>query len=305
MSDIIERFLADIARDRAVVEKTVSAYRADLQDARRFAPRGRMDKLKPGHLDAYFLSLSQRGAAISTMRRRRASMSVFLKWLVATGRVRKAPAIAFRPSMAGRRRLPRVLTRHEFASLVRASHLISHTHPHASLLRDHVIIELLASTGLRSIEITRLQFADLDDELTRIRVHGKGDRERIIPLSSEDVRRALRAHVKERKARAPTSQDLFVNPSGGRLSTQSIRIAVARAARVAGVTRRITPHMLRHTFATLLVENGADLRAVQEILGHASLRTTEMYVWVSQTRKAAVLEQFNPRNQLALEEGRA
>jgi integrase/recombinase XerD len=265
-------------------------------------PHGRLVRTKSSHIDAYFSGLQARGAALSTMRRRKASLSLFFKWLKTSGLARTVPIVSFRPTGGGRRRLPRALIRSEYEGLLQAAERATHrgqSPPARLALRNRVIVEVLASTGVRAEELSRIDIKDLDADLTRIRVQGKGNRERLITISSDDVRRLLGAHLRASAKSSSDSTPLLTNPAGGRLSTQTIRAVVACAAERAGISRRVTPHMLRHTFATLLIENGADLRAVQEILGHANIRTTEIYVWVSSARQEAVLVRFNPRNHYA------
>lgn len=308
MADHVERFLEYCTRDRALASKTIRAYRSDLQNAQRQMPRGRLVRTKSSHIDAYFSGLQARGAALSTMRRRKASLTLFFKWLKTSGRARSVPVVSFRPTGGGRRRLPRALTRSEYEGLLQAAERATRRKqgPDRRLaLRNRVIVEVLASTGVRAEELSRLDTADLDADLTGLRVQGKGNRERLITLSSDDVRRLLGAHLRASGKSSSVSTPLLTNQAGGRLSTQTIRAVVARAAERAGISRRVTPHMLRHTFATLLIENGADLRAVQEILGHANIRTTEIYVWVSSARQEAVLARFNPRNHYAARASKA
>lgn len=302
MADHVERFLDYCTRDRALATKTIRAYRSDLQDAQRHAPHGRLARTKSSQLDEYFSALQARGAALSTMRRRKASLSLFFKWLKTSGLARSVPIVSFRPTGGGRRRLPRALTRSEYEGLLQAAERATRRGrglPTRLALRDRVIVEVLASTGVRAEELSRLDIAHFDADLTRVRVQGKGNRERLITVSSDDVRRLLSAYLRVSGKTSSDATPLLTNPAGGRLSTQTIRAVVARAAERAGISRRVTPHMLRHTFATLLIENGADLRAVQEILGHANIRTTEIYVWVSSARQEAVLLRFNPRNHYA------
>ena len=300
MSDHITRFLRARRAERALSPKTLSAYGSDLRDFAAFHPR--LAQVKEPHLRSYFHALQERGLSTATLKRRRVALRLFLAWLRHEKVIRSLPNVPFKPP-TGRRRLPRTLARTEYEALLRAAHQrVQEAHPNVATkgtrVRDRAILEVLCATGMRAEEVVRLDLPDLREGTLHVR--GKGGRERILPLSSPETRHALDAH-QESRIRAPAEANaLFVNRAGRRLSTQGVRLAVRAAAQRANLARHVTPHMLRHTFATLLVENGADLRAVQEILGHTSLRTTELYVWVSNERRGAVLAACRPRNQVAL-----
>ena len=253
-------------------------------------------------VENYFASLVARGRLVSTLRRRRASLRAWFAWLAEAGHRKRPPTVRFAPRGGRAMRLPRVLTREEYGVLVDQTCRIPKTRTGPSArrssalwMRNLAILNILVSTGLRCEEITLLNERDVQAEPGQLNVHGKGSRERRIPLSPGEVRDALGLYLAVRHELAPESEALFLNSRGQRLSPQGLRLLVAAAAKRAGIPRRVTPHVLRHTFATLLVENGADLRSVQEILGHAAIRTTEIYVWVSQRRKEVVLSHYNPR----------
>ena len=303
MSDPIAQFLRERLAERALSPKTVAAYGCDLRDFAGFFPR-RLPLVKEADLRAYFLRLQARGFSVATLKRRRVTLRLFLAWMRKKGLLRTLPAVPFHPT-GGRRRLPRTVTREEYEALLRGAarlaDALSDGEGFATGLRDRAIVEVLCSTGMRAEEVVRLDVADAHQGVLHVR--GKGGRERLLPLSSKETRRALDAHLEARAEAWSGASALFLNRGGRRLSTQGVRHAVKAAAERAGLARRVTPHMLRHTFATLLVENGADLRAVQEILGHASLRTTELYVWVSNDRRNAVLMQYSPRNRAGVEGG--
>jgi site-specific recombinase XerD len=157
--------------------------------------------------------------------------------------------------------------------------------------RDVAIVELLYASGLRVSELTGLDLDALDREAMTVWVVGKGGKERVVPFGGAAAR-ALEDYL---TSRAVSSGPLFVNARGGRLTSRSVQSLVKRAARVAKIERRVSPHTLRHTFATHLLEGGADLRAVQEMLGHADLSTTQIYTHVDREYLRSVHKQYHPR----------
>jgi integrase/recombinase XerD len=160
------------------------------------------------------------------------------------------------------------------------------------------LVELLFATGMRVSEVVATNICDLDMERLVISVTGKGSREREIPIACEAVRDILAEHLAHREAAGAALTDpIFINRTGKRISDQSIRTVLRRHSKRLG-TRRITPHMLRHTIATLLLEDGVDLRHIQRLLGHSSISTTTIYVQVSERSQRQVLERRHPRNKM-------
>lgn len=163
-------------------------------------------------------------------------------------------------------------------------------------LRDRALLELLFYTGARVGEIVRLDMADCDFESGSICVNGKGARQRLIPLGCAPVLQVLQLYLKFRKRIGDSDPALFTNSRGRRISVYAVERRVARYCQKAGMTKRVTPHLFRHTMATMLLENGADLRVVQEILGHASIRTTQIYIHVSTAHRRRAMNNYHPRN---------
>jgi len=184
------------------------------------------------------------------------------------------------------RRLPKFLTPHEVAALLAAPDVTTRIG-----LRDRALLEVLYATGLRVSELAGLDLNDLDGSERTVRVLGKGGKERIVPYGSRAAG-ALDAHLACRGAiRGP----LFANRRGGRLTVRSIHSIVRRSAAACGITRRVSPHTLRHTFATHLLDAGADLRMIQELLGHSRLSTTQRYTHVSADQLMRAYDSAHPR----------
>ena len=268
------------------VAATRKAYTSDLTA---FAAwMGRSDVEDPAgverlHLRRYLASLGTRKLARATVARKAAALRCYFSWLVRQGRIGPDPARSLRaPSGGGR--LPRVLSNGEVATLLDA--------PAESPLerRDHAVLELLYAAGLRVSELCGLDRGDVDLRARTVTVLGKGSKQRRLPIH-EEAADALRGWLDHgRAAMAGPPEAVFVNQRGARLGPRDVRRILDR--RAASPTH---PHALRHTYATHLLDGGADLRVVQELLGHSSLATTQIYTHVSKERLRSVYEETHPR----------
>ena len=284
----VEGFLALLAATRA--PRTVDAYRRDLDDlaARLGKP---LAALATEDLERYLAELRAEGRSPATIARRTAAARSFFRHLVLLGRRDDNPAAAVAlPRKA--RRLPRTLSPSEAERLIDAA---VGTTPRA--LRDRALVELLYGAGLRVGELVGLGKADVDLEQRLVRATGKGSKERIVPLgrpAAEALRRYLaRGRPYLDRRRRP---ELFLNAQGGGLTRAGVFLVLRRLADKAGLDpERVHPHLLRHSFATHLLEGGADLRAVQEMLGHADISTTQIYTHVDREYLRTVHKQFHPR----------
>ncbi len=272
---------------------TVAAYR---RDASAFAVRCQARGLRhPGQVDLrvlrrYLAELDAQGYARTTIARRSSSLRGWFALLVRRGVIASDPAALLVAPRTGRH-LPRVLRLDEVERLLAA--------PDSSQpvgLRDLALLELLYASGARVAEACRLDLSDLDLEQSQAQLTGKGERSRIVPLGAP-ARRALGRYLDRARPQlvVPDSPPaVLLGARGGRLGTRDARTAVERAARTAGIGR-VTPHTLRHSAATHLLEGGADLRMVQELLGHASLITTQRYTHLSRGRLIEVHARSPPR----------
>lgn len=289
MRDALRRYLDHLRAVRGASPYTLRNYGGEIGDAlAQLAAAGvrRWSDVDRSRLRDWLAGLHGQGYAPSSIARRVSELRAFGAFL---HRESLAPDNPFASLRAPRvpSRLPRVLSVAEVAALVESP-------PPSPLgLRDRAILETLYGGGLRVAELTRLDLADVEPDARRVRVTGKGNRERVA-LVGRPCARALTAYLRvarpelrrrdeTRGPRAP----LFLNARGGRLSDRSVQRIVAGAAQSVGLEDVVTPHVLRHTFATHLMDGGADLRDVQELLGHRSLRSTQVYTHVSQTRAKA------------------
>jgi site-specific recombinase XerD len=277
-----------------MAERTRREYGMDLQQLADWA--GRQD-LAPRDLDHRLLRryagvIAQRGAAKSTVARKLAAIRTFYRHLVARGELSASPAdLVSSPKRDAY--LPRVLKAQEAAGLLERI-------PTGTPLemRDRALFELAYSAGLRAEELVNLDVADVDPDGEEVRVNGKGGRDRVVP-AGEPAWRALARYLERGRpllARAERPEPaLFLSRTGRRLSTSDVRRRLAVWTRRAALAAGVSPHTLRHSFATHLLEGGADLRAIQELLGHSSIRATQTYTRVESGRLKRAYESAHPR----------
>jgi integrase/recombinase XerD len=284
---VVEGFLAVAAARLA--PRTVEAYRRDLAHLAAWLDRSPADA-SADDLAAYVAQLRADGLASTTIARRLAAVRSFFRHQVLLGARTDNPAASVELPKR-RRTLPRTLSPAEVERLLDAA---AGTTPRA--LRDRAIAELLYGAGLRVSEAVSLDRQSVDLENRLVRCVGKGNKERVVPIGREAVD-ALRRYVSRGRPflERRTRHELFLNANGGALTRAGVFLILRRLAGEAGLEpERIHPHLLRHSFATHLLEGGADLRAVQEMLGHADLATTELYTHVSDRRRRELYFQAHP-----------
>jgi integrase/recombinase XerD len=287
----VTEFLESLALERGASPNTVLAYRNDLRDLTAYlAARGLdPDTVRGDDLVPYATSLVERGLAQATVRRRMASARAFLRHRASTGE--RSGGVRDVPLPRERRRVPRALTADEAIALVTA--------PDATPLglRDRAALELLYGAGLRVSELVGLHPGDVDGELGLVRARGKGDAERVVPCGASALAALDRYLARGRPQLGDRQQRdaLIVNARGRRISRQGVFGIVRAHAASCGLPAWVGPHTLRHAFATHLVEGGADLRAVQEMLGHRRIATTEIYTHVAGAHLRETFQAAHPR----------
>jgi integrase/recombinase XerC len=303
--EVVDGFADHLARERRLSENTVEAYRRDVTQLAVFLVRSRrsLDSATLELLRRFLAQQTTLGYARASIARRVGAIRTFYRWAHARGIVANDPsALLGRPKAASR--LPTVLRPREAADLVEAPTLEkkrptgrgASAAEAAVVLRDRAILELLYGSGLRVGEVSGLTLDRIDLERERVVVWGKGSKEREVPLS-EFACVALRAYLRTGRPTMArkTSPALFFNRRRKPMSSRYIRGMVEKYGTRVMSGRRITPHTLRHSFATHLLEGGADIRAVQELLGHASLATTQRYTHVSKGRLFDAYRASHPR----------
>jgi integrase/recombinase XerC len=286
LKKFIEKFIDFLKAEQGVSLHTLRAYSRDLDEFASF-----LDE-KPKDIDyldirSYIASLHHRELKKSSISRKLAAIRSFFKYLHREGYVKKNPAkLVSSPKVP--KTLPRFLDVDETFSLMDT--------PKGDTFRptrDKAMLELLYSSGLRVSELTSLDVVDLDMKESVVRVKGKGRKERIVPIGSKSME-ALQNYLPERISLKKKSPALFLNNRGGRLTQRSVRRILVNYSRMINLTGDVGPHTLRHTFATHLLHEGADLRSIQELLGHSSLSTTQKYTHVDIRHLAEVYDKAHP-----------
>jgi len=294
-------FLAYLEFERGLSRNTLEAYRSDLLQLGAHLQRCGVDVLEAGHheLAGFLTDLAAGGVhrpavAPATLQRKTACLRSFYRHLRREGVLEGDPTASLRAPRKSQR-LPHVLSRAEVTRL-----LESPTGTEPAALRDRALLELMYACGLRASEAVDLTVGDLNLRHAVLRARGKGSKERLVPVGRQAVT-AVRAYLERgRPALVGDRQEqhLFVNRRGGGLTRQGLYKIVQRHARAAGLEGRMSPHTLRHSFATHLLAGGCDLRAVQEMLGHADVATTQVYTHLSAERLRDVYHAAHPRASL-------
>jgi integrase/recombinase XerC len=292
MRAAIDRFLLHLDRERNASAHTIRAYG---QDVAQFAEHLRAQlgrEPRPEDADhlsvrGFLASLHAGGIRRVSAARKLASLRTFFRYLCREGILEKNPAAAIL-SPRLERRIPGHLDEGEAAALLEV--------PGAddASLRARALLELLYATGIRCAELVGLDLPEVDLEARMVRVLGKGRKERVVPFGTR-ARAAILAYLPARARALPRTEALFVNRRGGRLTDRSVRTILAGRVRAIALAKRISPHSLRHSFATHLLGRGADLRTIQELLGHASLSTTQRYTHVDLRQILDIYSKSHPR----------
>jgi integrase/recombinase XerD len=294
-SDVLGRFVEYLALEKGASRNTVEAYRRDLS---RFLERLRARALAPEALRSSDLVLDflraekQRGQSVRSVARALAAIRTFYRWLTLEGAIDRDPTFSLEAPRVSKS-LPILLDAGEIEKLIESAS------PRTSEgLRDRALLEILYGCGLRASEAAALRVDSMHFSYRYLRCIGKGNRERVVPMSEASIAAVTAYLEKARPAllrNRPDPGPLFLNRAGRALGRGGVWRAVKAAARRIGLPKRSYPHLLRHSFATHLLAGGADIRSVQELLGHASVATTQMYTHLDKDRLRAVHRRYHPR----------
>ncbi len=293
----LDDFLLYLKIEKDTSYHTQRAYRADLSLTDEFIKKVTNTRLELGHPEVdtslirqYLAELQKENYSRSSIARKLASLRAYFKFLCKKGYLKTNPAKGiFTPKLA--QKLPTFLYPKEVVNLIETANNLT-----VLALRDRAILEILYSTGIRVSELVGINLTDIDWTSEIVNVSGKGNKERVVPIGSYAL-----AAIKEYLARRHellkrnSSQALILNARGGRLTSRGIGLIVQKYACLLSISKHISPHTFRHTFATHLLDAGADLRLVQELLGHASLSTTQIYTHLTTERLKSVYDRTHPR----------
>ena len=291
-SPLLREFLIYIASERGLAENSIAGYRRDLEDLERYlSTRGQALACRnPEILRDYLQTQTRRGQSTRTVARRLAAIRIFLKFCATRGEDTSA-ILSYLERPKPERSLPKVLSR------AQVNQLICAPDPRSPLfLRDVAILELLYACGVRASELCDLTLANLNLSVPCVRVLGKGRKERIVPVGNA-AREAINRYLSDCRPNLDKhrSDRLFLSRTGKPIERVGLWMMVEKYGRRSGLLKHISPHVLRHCFASHLLGGGADLRVVQELLGHSDVSTTQIYTHVDQGRLKAIHEKFHPR----------
>lgn len=286
MKEFIDKFIRYLQIEKGVSPHTLRAYRKDLEIFSEFV-KTTPERIDPTDVREFIAEQISSGLSKTSAGRRLASIRSFFKFLHREGYIKTNPARVIstpkKPKM-----LPKFLTVDDVFNLVEKPEGVGFI-----VARDRAILELLYSSGIRVSELCNLDVGDINLREGLIKVRGKGKKERIVPVGAKAIE-AIRTYTVERMLLKKKKEALFLNRSGSRLTDRSIRRIVVKYARMILINTRIGPHTLRHTFATHLLQAGADLRTIQELLGHSSLSTTQKYTHLDITHLVDVYDKAHP-----------
>ncbi|MDD2553045.1 MAG: site-specific tyrosine recombinase XerD [Desulfotomaculaceae bacterium] len=293
MKKFLDEFLYHLTVERGLTENTLASYRSDLTAYLAFLQKRKVKFLEQADRNtvmAYIYTLQLNGRSPATVSRHLASLRSFYKFLVREGMMVQDPT-ADLESPKQPQKLPRVLTYEEVEQLLRQPETGEPTG-----LRDKAMFELLYATGIRVSELVSLNLDQVHIDNGFIRCFGKGEKERIIPFG-DIAARCLREYLARgrHKLIRENTPSFFVNQHGRRLTRQGLWKIIKKHARQAGLKKEVTPHIIRHSFATHLLENGADIRSVQAMLGHADISTTQIYTHLTRNKLKEIYDRTHPR----------
>ncbi len=294
MDMLIDHFIHFLSVEKGLSPNTLESYQRDMVAYTNYLREQGITRIEDStrtQIIGYLMSLQEKGRATATLSRNMASIRAFYQFLVRDKFIDKDPSIHLETPKI-EKRLPKVLSVEEVERL-----LDSPPMNHPAGLRDKAMLELLYATGIRVSELVNLSVLDVNLEMGFVKCMGKGSKERIIPLGSVAIQ-MVRHYLQAGRPRLVKEQGetaLFLNHVGKQITRQGFWKIIKRYAQKANVRAEITPHTLRHSFATHLLENGADLRSVQEMLGHADISTTQIYTHVTRTRIKDIYAKTHPR----------
>lgn len=276
---------------------TLKAYRIDLKQFFDFTQEDLPEKNK---IEDYITNLHKKYKQ-KTIKRKIASIKAYYNYLEECEIIVESPFRKIKVKFKETKVLPRIIPREEIEQLLNYMYSFGsrvNNQKDKYWVRDVAVIETLFATGARVSEVSNIRVDSVDLNSGLIRIMGKGGKERYIQIASQDILDVLRRYYDQNASKIKKCGFFFVNSRGGRYTEQSIRLMLKKYTKLAGIDRNITPHMFRHSFATYLIEEGVDVSCVQQILGHSSIKTTQIYIHVAAKIQAEILREMHPRNRM-------
>ena len=299
LEDKLAAYLEYCEYRKELDRKTLKAYRIDLRQYFEYICVDEPDKEK---IEEYVTHL-HKSYKQKTVKRKIASIKAFYNYLEETEIIAESPFRKIKVKFKETVTLPRIIPREEIEKLLNHMYQCLNENDKASrkfMLRDVALIEVFFATGARVYEISNIRDDSINLNTGLIRLMGKGGKERYVQISNTSILEVLKKYYDENEQSIKKSGYFFVNNRESRYTEQSIRLMLKKYTKQAGIERNITPHMFRHSFATYLIEEGVDVSCVQQILGHSSIKTTQIYIHIAAKKQAEILKELHPRNNMKI-----
>lgn len=299
LEDKLAAYLECCEYRKELDRKTLKAYRIDLRQYFEYICVDEPDKEK---IEEYVTHL-HKSYKQKTVKRKIASIKAFYNYLEETEIIAESPFRKIKVKFKETVTLPRIIPREEIEKLLNHMYQCLNENDKASrkfMLRDVAVIEVFFATGARVYEISNIRDDSINLNTGLIRLMGKGGKERYVQISNTSILEVLKKYYDENEQSIKKSGYFFVNNRESRYTEQSIRLMLKKYTKQAGIERNITPHMFRHSFATYLIEEGVDVSCVQQILGHSSIKTTQIYIHIAAKKQAEILKEMHPRNNMKI-----
>lgn len=295
----MEQYLEFCQYRKELSRNTVKAYRIDLEQFLRYVKE---DTLLRSKIEAYITELHKKYKQ-KTVKRKIASIKAFYQYLEEEERMKESnPFTKIRVKFKEVESLPRIIPRNEIEKLLNCMYaIIDHSEKKSTIYRDLTIVEIFFATGARVYEISNLKRQDIDLDNGIIRIFGKGSKERCVQIGNHDILELMKAYYQMNQEEIEQCGFFFVNQQGKRFSEQSIRRMLRKYSCQAGISVHITPHMFRHSVATYLLEEGVDIMYIQKLLGHSSIKTTQIYLHIASKKQMEILRERHPRNRMQIQ----
>lgn len=295
----MEQYLEFCQYRKELSRNTVKAYRIDLEQFLRYVKE---DTLLRSKIEAYITELHKKYKQ-KTVKRKIASIKAFYQYLEEEERMKESnPFTKIRVKFKEAESLPRIIPRNEIEKLLNCMYaIIDHSEKKSTIYRDLTIVEIFFATGARVYEISNLKRQDIDLDNGIIRIFGKGSKERCVQIGNHDILELMKAYYQMNQEVIEQCGFFFVNQQGKRFSEQSIRRMLRKYSCQAGISVHITPHMFRHSVATYLLEEGVDIMYIQKLLGHSSIKTTQIYLHIASKKQMEILRERHPRNRMQIQ----
>ena len=295
----MEQYLEFCKYRKELNRNTLKAYRIDLEQYLSFIKK---DFLLKARIEEYITELHKKYKQ-KTVKRKIASIKAFYRYLEEEERLEGSnPFTKIRVKFKEIESLPRIIPRNDIERLLNHMYdVMKQSGQEATIYRDLAVIEMFFATGARVYEISNLKIQDIDLDNGIIKLFGKGSKERYVQIGSPEVLEVVKEYYRLNRQKIDKSGFFFVNRHGKRFSEQSIRRMIRKYSYQAGISIHITPHMFRHSVATYLLEEGVDIMYIQKILGHSSIKTTQIYLHIASKKQMEILKERHPRNQMRIQ----